>query len=210
MPELQKAETERVRRFYERAAPDYDRGMKYFDRLLLGDARKRVCSRARGRTLEVAIGSGLNLAFYPRDAHLTGVDLSPAMLSVARERAGALGRHVDLVVGDAQALQFPDDHFDTVVCTLSLCTIPDERRALTEAHRVLRTDGTFLLLEHVRSPVRPVRWVEHLLDPLARLSTDHLLRDPLDHLVAVSFHAEYFDRSKWGIVEEVLARKDVR
>ena len=95
-----------------------------------------------------------------------------------------------------------------MVCTLSLCTIPDERRALAEAYRVLRPGGRLLLLEHVRSPVRPVRWVERLLDPLARLAGDHLLRDPLDHLSAAGFGRERSQRSRWGVIEEIVARKD--
>jgi ubiquinone/menaquinone biosynthesis C-methylase UbiE len=95
-----------------------------------------------------------------------------------------------------------------VVCTLALCTIPDERRALVEAYRVLRPGGQLLLLEHVRSPVAPVRWVERLLDPLmVRLAGDHLLRDPLDHIEAVGFSIERCDHSKWGIIEEVVAHK---
>jgi ubiquinone/menaquinone biosynthesis C-methylase UbiE len=201
-------ETERIRRFYERAAADYDRGMRLFDRMLLGDGRRRVCSRARGDTLELAVGTGLNLGFYPSDVRLTGIDLSPAMLSLARERAHDLNLDAELVVGDAQVLDIGDASFDTVICALSLCTIPDERRALAEAHRVLRPAGQLVLLEHVRSPIGPVRWVEQLLDPLARRSGgDHLLRDPLDHLAAAGFQLERCERSRWGIVEEIVARK---
>lgn len=201
-------ETERVRRFYDTVAASYDGWMWLFDRLLLGDSRKRIISRAGGQTLELAVGTGLNLAFYPHDVQLTGVDLTPAMLAIAGRRAQALGVKVDLRLGDAQALDFPDERFDTVVCTLSLCTIPDERRALAEAYRVLRPGGQLLLLEHARSSVRPVRWVERLLDPLlVRLAGDHLLRDPLDHLVTVGFNIERCDRSKWGIVEAIIARK---
>ena len=201
-------DTERLRRFYDRAAPDYDRWMRLVDRLLLGDGRRRLCARAGGRTLELGIGTGLNLAFYPRHVRLTGIDLSPAMLAVAGRRAQALGLEAELRVGDAQALDFPDDGFDAVVCTLSLCTIPDERRALAEAYRVLRPGGRLLLLEHVRSPVRPVWWVERLLDPLARLAGDHLLRDPLDHLSAAGFCRERSQRSRWGVIAEIVARKD--
>jgi ubiquinone/menaquinone biosynthesis C-methylase UbiE len=203
------SDIERVRRFYDRAAADYDRGIQLFDRLLLGDGRKRLCSFARGDTLELAIGTGLNIAFYPPDVRLTGIDVSPGMLSVARARADKeLGVRAELRLGDAQDIDFPDGSFDTVLCTLSLCTIPDETRALAEAYRVLRSGGTLLLLEHVRSPVAPVRWLERVLDPLARLSGgDHLLRDPLDHLTATGFQLVYCARSKWGIVEEVVARK---
>jgi ubiquinone/menaquinone biosynthesis C-methylase UbiE len=201
-------ETERVRRFYDTVAASYDGWMRLFDRLLLGHSRKRVISRASGQTLEIAIGTGLNLPFYPPDVQLTGIDLTPAMLAIAGRRAQALGVKVDLRLGDAQALDLPDERFDTVVCTLSLGAIPDERRALAEAYRVLRPGGQLLLLEHVRSPVRPVRWVERLLDPLlVQLAGDHLLRDPLDHLVTIGFNIERCDRSKWGIVEAIIARK---
>ena len=200
--------TERVRRFYDRSAPDYDGWMRLFDRLLLGDGRKRTCARASGDTLELAIGTGLNLPFYRRDVRLTGVDLSPAMLAIAGRRARELGLRVELRPGDAQALDFPDGRFDTVVATLCLCTIPDERRALAEAYRVLRPGGWLLLLENVRSPVGPVRWVQRLLDPaLVRLAGDHLLRDPLDHLAGLGFAVEQCARSKWGFVERVVAHR---
>jgi ubiquinone/menaquinone biosynthesis C-methylase UbiE len=82
------------------------------------------------------------------------------MLEIARRRARELGREADLRVGDAQALDFPDDRFDSVVCTLSLCTIPDDRAAVAEVRRVLRPGGRFLLLEHVRSPGLPIRVAE--------------------------------------------------
>src|SRR5919112_2070836 len=146
------AETERVRRYYERIAHRYDEYVGYFERLLVGDGRRWVCSQAVGDVLELAIGTGRNLPYYPSDVRLTGVDLTPAMIELARQRADALGREVDLRVGDAQALDLPDAQYDTVVAMLALSSIPDERRALAEARRVLRPGGRLLLLEHVRSP----------------------------------------------------------
>jgi SAM-dependent methyltransferase len=130
------------------------------------------------------------------------------MLEIARREATALGRNVDLQVGDAQALEFPDKRFDTVVCTLSLCTIPDDRAAVAEVSRVLRPGGRLLLLEHVGSPVRAIRIGQRLLEPLMlRFEHDHLLREPLEHLRAEGFEVEQLERSKLGIVERVAARK---
>ena len=201
-------ETERVRRVQDKLAPKYDRSMGRWEKILFGGGREWVCSKASGDVLEIAIGTGRNLRHYPSGVRLTGIELSPKMLDVARERAAELGRDADLRLGDAQALDFPERSFDTVVCTFALCTIPDERRAISEAHRVLRPGGRFVLIEHVRSPVLPVRVVERLLEPLTvRFEADHLTRDPLDHLEPVGFRVEQVDRSKWGIVECVLAVK---
>ncbi|HEY8626335.1 MAG TPA: methyltransferase domain-containing protein [Solirubrobacteraceae bacterium] len=201
-------ETERVVRLYEKQAHKYDREMGFYERLLFAGGRAWVCAQATGEVLEIAVGTGRNLPHYPEGVRLTGIELSPAMLEIARARARELGRDADLRVGDAQTLDFPDECFDTVVCTLSLCTIPDERAAVAEVRRVLRPAGRFLLLEHVRSPVLPVRAVQRLLDPLlVHFGGDHLLREPLDHLRAERFEIERLERSKLGIVERVRARK---
>jgi ubiquinone/menaquinone biosynthesis C-methylase UbiE len=202
------AETERIRALYEKEAPKYDRTMGRWDRILFAGNREWVCAQASGEVLEIAIGTGRNLGFYPDDVRLTGVELSPPMIEIARKRAAELGREVDLRLGDAQALDFPDASFDTVICTYSLCTIPDDRAAVREAKRVLRPGGKFILAEHVRSPVGVVRAVEKTIEPLAvRFGGDHLTREPLEHLEAEGFVVEEVKRSRFGIVEQVAARK---
>ena len=201
-------ETERVRRAYDQAAGRYDRVIGCSERLFFAGGRRWVCRQAVGDVLEIAVGTGRNLPYYPEDVRLTGVDVSPAMLAVAARRAAGLGREVELRVGDAQALALPDGRFDTVVATLALCTIPDAGRAVAEAWRVLRPGGRFVLLEHVRSPRLPVRAVQRVLDPFfVRVAADHLLREPLDHLAAAGFVVDRLERSRGGIVERVAARK---
>ncbi|HEV2106888.1 MAG TPA: class I SAM-dependent methyltransferase [Thermomicrobiales bacterium] len=201
-------ETERVRRLYDDAASKYDRLVGFAEKVLFGDGRRWVCAQAQGDVLEIAVGTGRNFPFYPADARLVAIDVSPGMLDVARARAQELGREVDVHLGDAQALDFPDARFDTVVSTLALCTIPDERAAVAEAKRVLRPGGRFLLLEHVRSPRLPVRAVQRLLEPLfVRLQADHLLREPLKVIEAEGFVVERLERSKWGLVERLAVRK---
>ena len=201
------AETERVRRLQDREATRYDKQIAFFERLLFSGGRQWVCQRAQGGVLELAAGTARNLPYYPAEVALTGVELSEEMLAIGRRRAEALGRYADLRVGDVQALEFPDESFDTVVCTLGLCTIPDPRRAIAEARRVLRPGGLILLLEHVRSPVLPIRLLQRLLEPLAvRFAADHLTREPLEYLAAEGFEIEEVERSKLGIVERVSAR----
>ncbi len=208
MPKTVSEETERLKRHWESEAPTYDRRMGFFERVLFGDGREWVCSRAFGEVLEVAVGTGRNFTFYPQGVRLSGIDLSPAMLEIARKRTKELGVDADLREGDAQQLPFPDASFDTVVCTLSLCNIPDDRRAIAEMKRVLRPGGRLLLLDHVRSSSKVWLAVQRVLEPLPRrFSCEHLLRRPLEHVVAEGFEVEQRERSKAGIVERLSARK---
>ena len=201
-------ETERVREIFDASAAQYDKGMAFTEKLFFGDGRAWACSQARGQVLEIAIGTGLNLPFYPADVELTGIEISPAMLEITRRRAKSLGRQVKLVVGDAQTLPFSDQSFDTVVCTIALCSIPDDRQAVAEAWRVLRPGGSFVALEHVRSPNIIIRGLEHLLESYTlRTQADHLLREPVETVQEAGFSIEYLKRQKLGIVERLIARK---
>lgn len=167
-----------------------------------------MCSRARGETLELAVGTGRNLGLYPDGVKLTAIELSEAMLDIARRRAEERGVDADLRSGDAQALDLPDASFDTVTCTISLCSIPDDAAAVREVRRVLRPGGRFVLMEHVRSPVLAVRAVQRMIDPLTvRFEGDHVTREPLDHLRREGFRIDELERLKWGIVERVAATK---
>jgi ubiquinone/menaquinone biosynthesis C-methylase UbiE len=201
-------ETERVREIQDKSAHHYDRSMGLFERILFAGGREWACSQVSGDILEVAIGTGRNLPKYPADVRLTGIELSPQMLELARTRAAELERKVDLRIGDAQALEFEAHSFDTVIITFGLCTIPDDRAAVAEAHRVLRPGGRLVLLEHVRSTSPTLRAVQRALDPLSvRFAADHLVRDPLDYLEHLGFEIDSMQRSKRGLVVRVLAHK---
>ena len=202
------AADERTRRLWDRYASRYDREIRRSERLLFPGGRSWVCSRTRGEVLEVAIGTGLNLPYYPQGITLTGIDLSPAMLAIARDRAEALGLEADLREASAEALPFPDASFDTVVCTVSLCNIPDDRAAIGEMFRVLRPGGRLVLLDHVASDRRWVLAIERLLEPVTiRLNGDYLTRRPLPLVEAAGFAVTGSERLKLGIIERLTAVK---
>lgn len=198
----------RWRRYWDRHSKTYDREMRVLDRVLFGDTRSWICQQVTGEVLEVAIGTGLNLEHYPPDVRLTGIELSQDMLAFARRRANDLDRHVELRVGDAEALDMPSATVDTVVCTFSLCAIPDHRRALAEMTRVLRPGGVLLLADHVVSSSRVLRAGQRGLELVTvPLGGEHFLRRPLEHVRAAGFRIERHDRFTAGIVERFRASK---
>ncbi len=200
----------KARHVWNSLAPRYDRSMRLMERIQFGGGRQWVCSRAVGDVLEVGVGTGLNFPFYPRGVRITGIDLSPAMLAVARERAIDLGRSVDLREGDALSLPFPDRAFDTVVATLVLCAVPDDRAALAELIRVLRPGGRLLLLDHVGSHLRPVWALQRLIErATVRSIGEYQTRRPLPLVEAAGLIVEESQRLKAGTVDRVAARKPV-
>src|SRR2546430_3503143 len=202
------SETERVRRIWDKLAPRYDKDIKFFERVLFSGGRSWAYSQASGVVLEIAVGTGRNLEYYPPGIQLLGIDVSPRMIAIAQQRALAAGRQADLRVADAQALDVPDESVDTVISTLALCSIPDDRKAVSEVKRVLRPGGRFILMDHVVSPRRLVRVFQKALDWIAvRTEGDHLVREPLVHLKAEGFQIDVVERLKWGIVERVATRK---
>ena len=201
------AETARIRAIYERTAARYDRTSGDGGRVI-GDGRAWLASEARGDTLEVGVGTGRTLRWYPDTVTLTGIELSDAMLRIAMARAAAAGRQADLRLGDATALPFANETFDTVTFCLVLCTIPDDARAVAEAVRVLRPGGRIVAFEHTRSPNLAIRLAEQVLDPFAvRLQGDHLVRDPLDHVAEHGLAIEHLERRFFGVMERLVVSK---
>ena len=200
----------RWRRYWDKHSKTYDREMQFLDRVLFRDTRSWICQRASGDVLEVAIGTGLNLEHYSPEVRLTGIELSRDMLAIARRRADDLNRPVALRVGDAEALDLPSAAFDTVVCTFSLCSIPDHRKALAEMARVLRPGGVLLLADHVASSVPVLRAGQRVLElGTIPLGGEHFLRRPIEDVRAAGFRIEGHDRFAAGVVERLAARKPV-
>src|SRR5512139_2421671 len=176
--------TARSRRVWNKMARRYDKQIAFFEKVQFGGGREWVCSRATGKVLEVAIGTGRNLPFYPKDVALTGIELSPGMLEIARHRAAELGLQQELIEGDAEALPFDAGSFDTVVCVLALCAIPQHDKAIEEMSRVLKPGGKLLLLDHIGSRWWPVWAVQRLIEVFSSRQGEYMTRRPLPMLAA--------------------------
>lgn len=200
--------TEALVGYWDRQVPTYDRRMTRLERRFFAGSRRWVCSRARGSTLEIAVGTGANFSHYPSDVELTGVDWSEAMLQEAGRQAIRVGWTVDLQRADATALPYPAQSFDTVVCTFGLCCIPDERAALTEAIRVLRPGGDLLLADHVAATFWPLRALQHVMDLVSvPLQGEHFTRRPLAILRTLDVDVIDTERLTMGAIEHVHARR---
>lgn len=198
----------RQKRVWDRSAPNYDKQIAFFEKTWFAGGREWLTSRARGQVIEVAVGTGRNLPGYPAGVTLTGIELSPAMLGIARQRAAGLGRDADLREGDAEHLPCGDASFDTVVCALSLCTIPSPGAAVGEMRRVLRPGGRLLLLDHIGSTWPPIYAVQWLLERITiRTAGEHFTRRQLPLIRAAGFQIVKAERLKAGTVERIHAVK---
>lgn len=195
-----------VRERYNRIAPFYDLLEYPMERLLFHRLRRLVWQHARGKILEVGVGTGRNIAFYPPGAHVTAIDISPAMLARAERRARQLGRPVELLLMDVQHMTFADASFDTVLATFVFCSVPDPVVGLKEVKRVCRPDGQVVLLEHVRSE-HPV-WGKLMdwLNPLAvRLIGDNINRRTVDNVKLAGLQLRRVEDVAGPLVKLILA-----
>jgi ubiquinone/menaquinone biosynthesis C-methylase UbiE len=145
----------------------YDRLFNAAEEAGLRDMRREVLAQARGRVLELGAGTGLNLELYPESVtDLTLTEPDPHMVRQLRKKVEDSPRAVEVVEAPAEKLPFEDNSFDTVAETLVFCTVPDQAAALREVQRVLKPDGQFLFLEHVRSPDPGLaKWQDRLEKP---------------------------------------------
>ena len=187
----------------------YDPLMELPENLGLRELRREALRGVRGRVFELGIGTGRNLPLYPPGVqYLAGIDPDEVMLDQAEERAREAPFPVDLILTSAEDLPFEKDSFDAVAATLVFCTIPDPPRALQEVRRVLKPNGCFSLLEHVKMKQKPIAWIQEKATPLWKHLAGgcHLDRDTLGVVKAGGFEVERVDPLLGGLLLEIVAR----
>jgi len=152
--------------------------------------RKELLNQASGKTLEVGIGTGKNISYYPDDISLTGIDFSERMIEIAKKKAKDKD-NVWLQVMDAEYMQFKDNMFDTVVTSCVYCSVPDPVKGLKEMKRVCKPGGKILMLEHVRSNRKMLGKAMDILNPIPlNIYGANINRRTYENLLKAGFEPE--------------------
>lgn len=164
--------------------------------------RKRLKDRITGqRALEVGVGTGKNLSYYPKKTEITAIDFSSGMLTRARKKASKQKVSVVLIEMDVQRLDFPDNFFDTIFATFVFCSVPDPVAGLKELNRVCKPDGNLILIEHVRPENVILGFLFDVLNPLVvRMMGANINRRTLENIVKAGWNV----RSKEKLHSDIV------
>ncbi len=173
---------------YNRVAPIYDILQAGTEKKFI-PWRQELWEKVKGdKILEVGVGTGKNIPFYPDNTDITSIDLSEKMIERAIKAAKEKSKKVNFIQADIQNLPFEDNTFDSVVSTFVFCSVPNPVLGLKEVKRVLKPGGKFLLLEHVLSEKPVLRLIMEIMNPLMSwLSGANMNRKTLENIKAAGF-----------------------
>jgi ubiquinone/menaquinone biosynthesis C-methylase UbiE len=197
----------RTRKRYNRVAFLYDFIEAPLEHMRFSIWRKKLQTGIKGkRTLEVGVGTGKNLAYYPENVRITAIDLSPRMLARAHRKASKLHISVDLQEMDVQFLDFTDHSFDTVFATFVFCSVPDAVIGLRELRRVCKPEGRLLLLEHMRPNHPALGFVFDALNPIVvRMMGANINRRTIDNIREAGWQIKVEENLSSDIVKWIEA-----
>ncbi len=135
--------------------------------------RQQLLKDVSGEILEIGFGTGLNLPHYPKEIEkITTIDPNPGMKKLARSRIAASNITVDYQVLNGESLPMENASFDCVVCTWTLCSIPQADKAIAEVYRLLKPGGKFFFIEHGLSNDDQIQFWQNCLTPLQKIIAD--------------------------------------
>lgn len=193
--------TNTIKRRYERISSIYD----VTDFIIPKSWRKNLLKDVYGDVLEVGVGTGANLDYYPDGVNVIGIDFSPKMLRKAYSQAERARADIALGVMDVQYLGFPDNTFNFVISSLVFCTVPDPIRGLKEIRRVVKPNGQIIMLEHMRSENEVVGKVLDFFNPVTlKLFGENINRRTMENIVQAGLKVEKEEYVLTSVVRKVL------
>ena len=211
MKELKTGQTEFTRKRYDTASAIYDLMEWPVEQLWYKKWRQKLWQQVKGpKVLEIGVGTGKNIPYYPEEVELMGIDLSPGMLKQAHKLLPDHAKdRITLREMDAQQMDFTDNTFDEVVATFVFCSVPDPVVGLQEALRVTRPGGKLHLLEHMKAEeFFLVKIMEKLDAPIHYLSGVHIARQTVANVEKAGWEIDQVqDLTAKGIFKKIKATK---
>lgn len=167
--------------------------------------KERFFSHMNGRILFLAVGTGLDIQFFPQGQRITGIDISPKMLEKAKGRAAAYDGEMELHVMDVHEMTFEPDSFDQVFTSCTFCSVPDPVRGLAALMRVLKPGGELRMFEHTGSRFFPFNLMLNVMTPLSRRVGPEMNRSTVENVSRAGFEIREVENHFLDVVKSITA-----
>ena len=191
---------------WDRAAPNFDLIASYGpEKRWAPFKRELFANMGQGRILFLAVGTGLDVQFFPSGRSILGIDISQKMLEVAAERVSRYEGDLKVQQMDVHEMPFEDDHFDQVFTSCTFCSVPDPIRGLESLRRVLKTGGDLFMFEHTGSRYHPFKLMMNLMTPISRKLGPEMNRPTVENVQAAGFELDEVQHVYLDVVKTIHA-----
>lgn len=198
--------TDKIKARYNRVAKVFDYMESHMQNMIPSDFTDKAFSKLYGKVLEVGVGTGRNLPYYPQGCEVTAIDFSSKMLEIAKKNIGKAPFPVKLLEMDAQNMTFPDNSFDCVINTCVFCSVPDPIKGLQEIKRVCKPGGTIIMIEHVRSKNPVIGLMMDILNPVVvNVIGANINRNTVDNIQKAGIKVKELEEKFGKILNLIIA-----